>query len=248
MSSSTVRWKLVKPNEKMVGIYNDFWTSNPPPKVRLFANMEPVNVSVFLDEKDILLFSSFEEKDRQICDEEDLSAFLKAINKTYHTRVMGITKIVDELNEIGIRTKSDLRNKIDDGLSVPEFTKICGDATGSYTYSFATKVFSFADEKYPIVDSIVATMLNIYKIEYDYGGTPMSVWGDYALYVKNYDSFKDAFGLGGLSNKQIDKFLWTYGKILEAYWIHMGVFRFTSVPFNPKSLIAHEEWEDRTNE
>ena len=42
-------------------------------------------------------------------------------------------------------------------------------------------------------------------------------WGDYSEYKKSYEDFKTDFALSDCTMKEIDKFLWTYGKILEKY-------------------------------
>lgn len=231
MSDHVLGRKLIIPNTKMVEVFNEYWTQTPShTEIKLYEDGDCIDVTKYIEE-----FSIYEKEDQSIFRTEDLKDFLNKINQTYHTRVTGISQIVEEMSKRGIHSKNDLKLYIEKRkLSVPQFTGICKEATGSYTYSFATKVFSFIDESFPIVDSIVATLLN----EYEYEGkiTPKSKWGDYSLYVKNYEAFQQVFGLEKESRKRIDKFLWTYGKILEAYWVDLGVLRFDPVSFAPGTI------------
>ena len=232
MNKTDKEWKLITPSIEVVETFNEFWTSNPSKTtIQLFEKGDLIDVKNYISE-----FSDFENGDNDIRNTGDMESFLKKINDTYHTRVTGISQLVLKLADKDIHDKNDLKRCIkEEKLTLPQFVKICKETTGDYTYSFATKVFSFLDEKkYPIVDSIVATLLD----EYEYEGkiSPRSKWGDYSLYIANYNSFKCEFGLDKLSNKKIDKFLWTYGKIIDAYWIDMGVLRFSAVSFNPKTI------------
>ncbi len=236
---NNTEWKLIRPSADAVEIFNAFWTENPTKtKVQLFDGGEFVDVKKegFIDD-----FLDYEEKDNAILQEDNLYDFLVNINKTYHTRVTGIKNLVEELKKRGINTTSDLKTQIPNGLSFLDFMKMCKITTKSYTYSFATKVFSFIDETYPIVDSIVATLLDEYQNsnkypECSYEGLPKSKWGDYKSYMDNYEAFKKAFKIERLSSKQVDKFLWTYGKLINAYWQKMGVLRFSPISFDPKTI------------
>ena len=231
MSKINKVWKLIKPSPEIVETFNNFWTPNPLKKeIQLFENDDIIDVSKY-----ILEFSNFEKDDEDIREAGDLEGFLRKINETYHTRVTGLSQVLSKLEAKNICDKNKLKKHIEEGkLTLPQFVIICKEATGKYTYSFATKVFSFLDDKYPIIDSIVTTLLD----EYEYMGkiSPRSKWGDYDLYNKNYNNFKKAFGLDNLSSKKIDKFLWTYGKIIDAYWVDMGVLRFSPVSFNLKNV------------
>ncbi len=153
----------------------------------------------------------------------------------YHTRVSGIDAIVKKLKGLGSDSKDGLAKKIKNGeMTLPKFVAYCKEATGIYTYSFASKVFSFIDEdKYPIIDSFVATLLETY--EYD-GKIAKSKWGDYSRYIENYNAFKRHFGLTDLSFKKIDKFLWTYAKVMLDYWADLGVLSYEPVAFDTRSL------------
>ncbi len=55
----------------------------------------------------------------------------------------------------------------------------------------------------------------------------------------NYDSFKNHYGSTEKSYKDIDVFLWTYGRAIRKYWEKMGVLEFGSVSYSGGS--KHEQ-------
>ena len=223
--------RLIRPTQEIVNTFNSFWTPNPiTTELALFDDELKIDVREYIKQ-----FKGFEALDEKIQQKQEIEEFFKAINDSYHTRVLGgVSEIAKKLASVGINNKSDLSKEVEEGsITLPKFVRICKEATGNYTYSFATKVFSFIDHEYPIVDSFVVTVLGTY--EYN-GKIPKSKWGDYSEYVKNYKAFKEYFGLKNLSCKRIDKFLWTYGKILDDYWTDIGVLRFDSISFDTKSL------------
>ena len=151
---------------------------------------------------------------------------------------MTVRPVVESVvvSENGIADKNDLKTRINSGeFPLTSFVKISKAATGKYTYSFASKVYSFInEEKFPIIDSFVVTILS----QYDYAGKILRTkWGDYSKFIKNYSAFKNAYNLTNKSFKEIDRFIWTYGKILSDYWADMGVLSFDPVPFD-KGTIA----------
>ena len=226
---------LVIPNNDIVDIFNYFWTNNPVVnEVILFEGGDNIDVSAFVQD-----FRGLIEQDTNIRNINELSVFLSEINSKYNTRVPGgVNRIVEKLSEHNIASKQVLIDLVNnDQLSLPEFVNICRQATGNYTYSFATKVFSFIDanDRFPIVDSFAVTMLEAYWYDYEYEGyVPKKHWGNYEQYRTNYSNFKAAF-LIDRSNRKTDRFLWTYGKILDAYWKQQGVLRFNSIPFTPNN-------------
>ena len=228
--------KLLKPNEKIIKSFNSLWEKIPDKKIRIF---EDSNEEIDLcDCIDVDVFKKLKKNDNIICDEDDLKNYFVLINNNYHTRVSKIKKIVNRLSDNNINRKRDLEKEIKEKhFSVSDFVKLCRQITGRYEYSFASKVFNFIDgNKYPIVDSYVVTMLDEYNKTYEYNKKfSKTKWGDYNKYIENYDCFKKFFKLNNrYSYKDIDKFLWTYGKVLEGYWSKIkGVLKFESVSFNP---------------
>lgn len=223
--------KLISPTADLVTVFNSFWTDSPLSTTgKLFEEDDEIDLSKYIGQ-----FKAYGKKDSEIYEEQNLQAFLEKINSVYHARVSGIASIVKKLGEQGINSKQSLTTKIHNGeMNLPIFVAHCKAATGKYTYSFASKVFSFIDaERYPIIDSFVATLLAAY--EYD-EKIEKSKWGDYAQYIKNYNAFKKHFELSEFSFKEVDKFLWTYAKILLDYWADIGVLSYDPVPFDPKTI------------
>ena len=238
--------KLIQPDEKIVDLFNSFWDEPKETKIKLFEDGETINIENYIKG-----FKDYKAKDDEIKNEKDITKFFEKISVQYSTRVKGgISTIIEMLKEKVINSKDDLACKIKEKkekekFSFNEFMGICKKATGQYTYSFATKVFSFIDEeKYPIMDSIVVTLLDKYLSDEDFEGEckenkdkihKKNKWGDYSKYKESYEVFKKHYKLD-CSLKEIDMFLWTYGKILEKYWEDMGVIRFESISFDPESL------------
>lgn len=224
--------KLITPNRKTVEIFNSFWTPEPITTIiKLFEYDDEIDISKYIAQ-----FKEYGEEDEKIVKKQNLQEFLDKINSVYHTRVARIDLIVKKLEELGIDNKERLAEKINNGeINFMLFMACCKKATNKYTYSFASKVFSFIDEeKYPIIDSFVATLLDTYE----YNGIARSKWGDYSYYIDNYNAFKSHFKLTDMSFKKIDKFLWTYAKIMADYWSDMGVLSFEPVSFDPKTIYG----------
>ncbi|MCR4616799.1 MAG: hypothetical protein K5669_01290 [Lachnospiraceae bacterium] len=223
--------KLISPTPELVNIFNSYWTPNPITTiVKVFEDDDEIDLTKYIAQ-----FKEYGEEDKKITEKKDLKEFLEKINSVYHTRVSEIDSLVKELKKLGIDSKDSLAKKINSGeVTLPKFVACCKAATGNYTYSFASKVFSFINAyEYPIIDSFVATLLDTY--EYN-DRIPRSKWGDYSKYIENYNNFKSHFGLTDLSFKVVDKFLWTYAKILLDYWADLGVLSYEPISFDTKSL------------
>lgn len=81
-------------------------------------------------------------------------------------------------------------------------------------YSFATKFCSrLCPDKYPIFDGYVAWLLNKYVP--DAKKPSPARFGSYETFLETYDKLKGQ--LGTVSYKDIDVFMWTYGKALNKY-------------------------------
>lgn len=99
---------------------------------------------------------------------------------------------------------------------------------GNYEYSFATKYCHFINDNYPIYDNIIGNLLNQYNSidEFHFMDTEFSFdktkkkdsIKDYHFFYKFYMAFQNKFGLQECSVKEIDVFLWTYGKYLAKSW------------------------------
>lgn len=89
------------------------------------------------------------------------------------------------------------------------------DESNNYAYSFATKFCSrFAPDAFPIFDSFAAGLLYHYLGKNMKRGWRASL-GSYEMYLSVYDGLIEQYGLGDSSYREIDYFLWTYGKQLK---------------------------------
>ncbi len=231
------------PTKALVEQYDGFWTKEANEwKVQLFEEPEiwVSDIREFIPHKDNEIigqpYELYGKKDYDIKDfykNGDVIGFLKEINTVYHTRV-------PKLNELKI-TKNDLINMVDmqDYRGIDSFVKECYEVTGRKEYSFATKVFSFIKpEKYPILDSLVATMIWEYLNEENKNNHPKNRWGDYRNYVKAFDAFIEQYNLQktGLTYKEIDKFLWTYAIVISEYWKkELGLISFETISYKPET-------------
>jgi len=83
-------------------------------------------------------------------------------------------------------------------------------------YSFATKYCSMHNpEKYPIYDSYIGWILNLYKKQFKFSNFKIDELRDYGMFKKVLQEFKTFFGLEKLTFKELDQFLWMYAKEIK---------------------------------
>ena len=219
-------YELITPTKDLVLQYNAFWTEDRPEswEVALFKGRDPVNITSYISETEFRQMRDDDTRIVKYVTAKDLTA-LTEINKVYHTR-MNAKLVVEKLESWDNLCEMDL----------DEFVNFCKEVTTIKTYSFATKVFSFIKQNCPILDSYVVTLLDYYlskKKETDHIEYPdKSNWGSYEAFRNAYDAFRAAYQLKDCNYKQIDHFLWTYGKVLQAYWQANGVLAFVSVSYS----------------
>lgn len=144
------------------------------------------------DDAIIKLFKAFPENNRI----EDILLKISVINDMYSTNILGTFKMAEHI----------LAQDIDEALNngEPEVVQRIAKGHGIRTkrkntelnfYSFATKYCNWHNQEcYPIYDSFVEKGLLAYKR------------------ADNFSDFKVKYGLSKHSLKEIDKFLWIYGK------------------------------------
>ncbi|MDR0926323.1 MAG: hypothetical protein LBO69_00970 [Ignavibacteria bacterium] len=80
-------------------------------------------------------------------------------------------------------------------------------------FSFATKYCNWHNhDAYPIYDSVSARLLQVYNKHADFHFTEHAITNEIVEFKASVDDFRNCFGLSNFSYKEIDKFLWTYGK------------------------------------
>lgn len=232
---------LLDPSGELVEQFNSFWEKGskaPEKKINLFVVGEWINIFDLLGNA---FFDGLADNDRKIQEliQDDASFYdaLGLINSTYHTRLRidyskmcsrkEFVTMCDE--EIENYEKGEEDKARTSGFD--RFMKVCKDATGKNAYSFATKAFCFHDGKqFPILDKITVTLLARYL-----GETRRREWGIYKYYKRDYEMFRQKYGLSEYSFKQIDIFLWTYGIAINQYWKNRGIFDFESISYQQPS-------------
>jgi hypothetical protein len=128
-----------------------------------------------------------------------------ALNALYHTNVYRVTEMAEHICGLGI----DKQLAEGDHAVVDRIAAL--PATGKRHYSFATKYSSFHQpEHFPIYDNLVERLLWAYKQHTSFRDFARDDLQNYPLYVAILRSFMARFGLGGLTLKEVDKFLWLH--------------------------------------
>lgn len=136
------------------------------------------------------------------------------LNRLYSTNVFAVYDVADHICQHG--------QEIDAALAVgaPEIVDTIAAVTIAATgkarvfWSFATKYCSWHNQaSYPIWDSRVDRYLRspeVAEFSRSLGRSPYR-WEHYGEFVAAMAAFRDFYGLGSCSFKEIDKFLWWYG-------------------------------------
>ena len=171
------------------------------------------------DEKDssadqaiINLFQKFPENKRL----EDILLKFSAINTLYSTNIFDKFKMATHIRKL----------QIDKGLQLGDPDIVANIATGhdirsgktgneKNFYSFATKYCSWHNnDAYPIYDTIVEKLLIAYRDEDEFSKFEISDLKNYKRFKEILDDFKRCYMLTGYNAKELDKFLWKYGKAI----------------------------------
>lgn len=221
--SNNKPYELIVPDLDMVKHYSLFWGDNSnDSKVHLFKGQDKVSIWDYINKNEFKDYTSNDKDIIEFYKKGNISGFLNRINATYRTRAKAIDKIEIEKDEL-------------DKIDFDRFMNICKKKTKSYTYSFATKVFSFVHpDDCPIMDSRSATLIWHYLNQDNKKRYPKSTWGIYDNYIKAYNAFRDQFDLSSLGYKEIDKFLWTYATAIHSYFVkELGLLEYMNISYTP---------------
>ena len=145
---------------------------------------------------------------------EDVLLKVAAINSLYSTNIYAIYRVSQHICDLNI----DSRLREGDPNLVEEIAHVkISDEVERYNYSFATKYCSWhAPEMYPIYDRIAEQMIVWYQKDDAFAPkfTRQQLWEDYNLFRETIKAFRNHYGLNEFSFKQLDKFLWKYGRKL----------------------------------
>jgi hypothetical protein len=139
----------------------------------------------------------------------DVLVKTSVINDLYGTNIFGSYAMARHIHALQI----DGRLVAGDIAFVPDIAQ--GNFAGNrFFYSFATKYCNWHQEAlFPIYDCVVESLLWAYKHQMPFGIQFRSEeMRTYQRFKEIVDAFILAFALGEFTYKEVDKFLWKYGK------------------------------------
>ncbi len=174
--------------------YLERWNRNPelfvPEQVlnKLFTHQHPLN-------RDI----------------EEIVLKVATLNTVYNTQIFSVYPIAKRILSLQI----DERLRAGDETLVQQIMRV--DYTGRIRhinhYSFASKYCSFHNpEAYPIFDSYVEKVLLYYQKKDDFYSFEKEDLKEYTKFKQAIYAFRDYYGLNHYTVKQLDQFLWQFGK------------------------------------
>lgn len=156
------------------------------------------------------LFAAFPENKKL----EDILLKISVINDLYSTNIFDVFKMAKHIRKLNIDDELNKGNpKAVDNIAKGH--KIIRSKTNKeiFFYSFATKYCNWHNqEKYAIYDSFVERVLMAYKKQdkfYDFTNNDLRDFPKFRNVIKK---FAEYYRLENHKLKDIDKFLWIYGK------------------------------------
>jgi hypothetical protein len=162
------------------------------------------------DQAIIKLFSAFPKNENL----EDIILKISVINDLYSTNIFSTFKLAKHIRQLQIdnylsEKKLSIVNEIaiGHGISKPK-----GQGDRNF-YSFATKYCNWhKPEVYPIYDRFVHKILIEYRKTDNFSDFNDDDLKIFEKFVKIITDFKQTYSLTNWNLKEIDKFLWIYGK------------------------------------
>lgn len=131
------------------------------------------------------------------------------INTLYATQIGAIKNVARHIFALDI----DARLQNGDPQVVDQIAKLTINGKERRNYAFATKYCSFHNpSSYPIYDSFVDKLLRAYQRQDRFVSRPLGDLKDYRRFKEVLQGFVDFYGLGKFSARELDYFLWGYGK------------------------------------
>lgn len=141
-----------------------------------------------------------------------------ALNSLYATRILAVLKLANHIAGLGAELDSVLATGSPDAIDAIGRVSIADK--DFFFYSFASKYCNWHwPSLYPIYDARVDKYLWALKKQGLFQSEAFSQHQDlykYSQFCLVMTAFREQFGLGSFTFKQIDKFLWSQG---EAIWI-----------------------------
>lgn len=150
-------------------------------------------------------FHTFPHNDRL----EEVLIKVAVLNSLYSTNIFALTKVATHIYQL----------QIDNALAQHSLAVVdviaCIELNGKRrrNYSFATKYCHWhRPDVYPIYDSYVERLLWAYQQQDGFARFRREDLQDYLCYKMIHDQFKQHYGINTFTTKQVDQFLWGYGK------------------------------------
>jgi len=162
------------------------------------------------DKAIINLFSAFP-KNKKL---EDILLKISVINDLYSTNILGTFRMAEHIQNLNIDDQlkegnPEVVNKIAKGHGI----RTKKNNKELYFYSFATKYCNWHNQKsYAIYDSFVEKVLMAYKRQDKFLKFTNDDLRDFVKFKKIIKGFAEHYELKRHNLKEIDKFLWIYGK------------------------------------
>ena len=141
---------------------------------------------------------------------DDIILKTAALNTVYNTYIYSVFPVAQHILSLSI----DERLQNGDATLVNEVMRVIyEDGKKVEHYSFATKYCSFHNpDAFPIYDSYVDKILLYYRDKTSFSTFRNSDLKDYPTFKRILADFRAYFGLDKYSAKQIDQYLWQFGK------------------------------------
>ena len=143
-------------------------------------------------------------------DEAHVLLKVAAVNQLYSTQIYAVREVAKRI--VGLK----IDPLLDSGSLefVDQIAELTLGEKVRHNLSFASKYCSWhRRDVYPIYDSYVEERLWAYRRQFGLTFVRADLWR-YTSFVAAISEFRDRFGLGDLSFKEIDKFLWQQGGAL----------------------------------
>jgi hypothetical protein len=140
---------------------------------------------------------------------EEVLLKVAAINSLYSTNLYAVFKMAQHIVAMNV----DPQLERHDPEVISKIANLKIKEKNHTFYSFSTKYCSWhAPDGYPIYDSFVDRMLCLYRKQDNFANFTSEKLRDYPTFRSIIQTFQQYYGLTEFSFKEVDKFLWVYGK------------------------------------
>ena len=147
---------------------------------------------------------------------EDILLKISVLNDLYSTNILGTFAMAKHIQKLGIDNALNIGDPhIVNKIAVGHGIKSSKTKKELNFYSFATKYCNWHNlEQYAIFDSFVEKILLAYKKQDKFTNFTKAGLRDFPTFKRVVQDFMCFYDLNGHNLKEIDKFLWIYGKEL----------------------------------